>query len=84
MRFEKGCEGQTPRAPRHLVVVQYLDVVLRREAAIKPAALRPCAKFEWIHDVDIDRVWGPRPQEIFYNSVISSESQQTMERHQNA
>ncbi len=74
LRFEKECEGQTPRAPRHLAFVHYLDDVPCREAAITPAALRPRAKFEWIRDGDINGVWGAGwthgAQETFYNSAI--------------
>ncbi len=51
--------------------MHYLDDVSCREAAIKPAARRTCDKFEWWHDVDMNGVWGRRPQETFYNSQMT-------------
>ncbi len=68
VEIQEGCEGQTPRAPRHLAFVRYLKGAPRREAAIKPAARRTCAKFAWRHEADMNRVWGRRPQETFYHS----------------
>ncbi len=41
-----------------------------REAAKMRAALRPCAKREREHEADSNGVWGPWPQETFYNSYI--------------
>ncbi len=70
--MKKEYEGQTPRAPRHLGFVHYLDAVTRRAAAIKPAALRTCPKSEWTHDADSNGVWGPRPQETFILQVFDN------------
>ncbi len=68
LRFKKKFEGQTPRAPRHVGLVRYLDDGPCREAAIKPAVRRTCDKFARVHEADMNGVWGPRPQENLYTS----------------
>ncbi len=83
VEIQEGCEGQTPRAPRHLAFLHYLTEAPRREAAIKPASRRTCDKFECWHEADMNGVWAPQPQETFIIHICEiclGESQQTLKR----
>ena len=53
-----------PRAPIYVFAARNLTVALRRKAALRPAALRACAKIALARNNDMTGVWGLWPQNL--------------------